>query len=148
MKMPECGISVRRELQKVKETSPRQMDVVGSKAGSRELSKPFHLDMELQNLALSASLPFWIMVSAFAHKDPLFSVVSCQLSPLPLSPRRPKQWTTTSHRAVCPHCQPTIFRKRYIYEDETQPNPCHFQAAFSTTVISLASSRQSFLFWE
>jgi hypothetical protein len=51
MKMPECGISVRRELQKVKETSPRQMDVVGSKAGSRELSKPFHLDMELQNLA-------------------------------------------------------------------------------------------------
>lgn len=103
----------------------------------------------LQNLALSTFLPFWIMVSTSAHIKPtLFSVVACQQFLLLLSPSSPKQCSTTYHRGVCRHCQPTIFMKRNICVDEIQPNSCHFQAAFSITVISLAWRRQYLLYWE
>lgn len=103
----------------------------------------------LQNLALSSSLPFWIMVSTSACKKPaLFSVVACQQLLLLLSPSKLKQCSTTYHRGVWRHCQPTIFMKRNICEDETQPSSYHFQAAFSITVISLAWRRQYWLSWE
>lgn len=102
-----------------------------------------------QNLALSSSLPFWIMVSTSARKNPtLFSAVACQQLLLLLSPIRPKQCSTTYHRGVWRYCQPTIFIKWNICEDEIQPNSCHFQAAFSITVISLPWRRQYLLPWE
>lgn len=83
MRRPERGIFVRRELQKVDETSPRKMDIVGSKAGSIEPSKPFHPDVELQILvfsildssitqtqyfpAMSSFFPFWVAMCILCH---------------------------------------------------------------------------------